>query len=71
MVIAGVVMTLSWLLVLVGAFTAEFGLLLTPAGIIGTLVIPVVSVIWYFVAMAIRRRQGLDMSKIFSEIPPE
>jgi len=71
MVIAGVVTVLSWLLVLVGAFTAEFGLLLTPAGIIGTLVIPVVSIIWYFVAVSIRRRQGLDMGNVFSEIPPE
>lgn len=71
MVIAGVVMTLSWLFVLVGAFTAEFGLTLTPAAIAGTLAIPVVSVIWYFAAVAIRRHQGLDMSKVFSEIPPE
>jgi APA family basic amino acid/polyamine antiporter len=71
-VIAGVVMTLSWLFVLVAAFTAtQFGLSVTPTAMIEAFAVPIIAIIWYFVAIGIRRSQGMDMSKVFSEIPPE
>lgn len=72
MVIAGIVTMLSWAFVLVAAFTAaQFGLSVTPLAMIEAFAVPVIAIIWYFIAMTVRRGQGVDMNRVFSEIPPE
>lgn len=72
MVIAGVVTMLSWLFVLIAAFTAsQFGLKVTPLAMIEAFTVPIIAIIWYFVAVGIRNRQGINMNQVFSEIPPE
>jgi hypothetical protein len=72
MVIAGIVSMLTWLFVLIAAFTAsQFGLLVTPLAMIEAFAAPVIAIIWYFIAVAVRRRQGINMPQVFSEIPPE
>jgi basic amino acid/polyamine antiporter, APA family len=72
MVIAGIVTMVTWLFVLIAAFTAsQFGLLVTPLAMIEAFAAPVIAIIWYFIAVAVRRRQGINMTQVFSEIPPE
>jgi amino acid transporter len=72
MVIAGVVTMLTWLFVLIAAFTAsQFGLVVTPLAMIEAFAAPVIAIIWYFIAVGVRRRQGIDMQQVFNEIPPE
>ena len=72
MVIAGVVTMISWLFVLIAAFTAsQFGLKVTALAMIEAFAVPIIAIIWYFIALAVRKRQGINMSQVFSEIPPE
>lgn len=72
MTIAGVITMLSWLFVLIAAFSAsQFGMKVTPLAMIEAFSVPVLAIIWYVVAVAIRKHQGIDMKKVFSEIPPE
>ena len=72
MVIAGAVTMISWLFVLIAAFTAsQFGLTITPLAMIEAFTAPVIAIIWYIIAMAVRRSQGVDMNRVFAEIPPE
>ncbi len=72
MVIAGIVTMLTWLFVLIAAFTAsQFGLMVTPLAMIEAFAAPVIAIIWYFIAVGVRRRQGINMTQVFNEIPPE
>ncbi|HHY80076.1 MAG TPA: APC family permease [Thermoanaerobacter sp.] len=72
MTIAGLITMLSWSFVLIAAFsTSQFGLSVTPIAMIEAFSVPILASIWYFVATSIRKRQGIDISKVFSEIPPE
>jgi APA family basic amino acid/polyamine antiporter len=72
MVICGVVTMLSWAFVLIAAFTAaQFGLKVTVLAMVEAFVVPVIAIVWYLVAMAVRRSQGVDMNRVFAEIPPE
>lgn len=72
MTLAGVLTMLSWLFVLIAAFSAsQFGLKVTPLAMIEAFTVPVIAIIWYAAAVIIRKRQGLDMKKVLSEIPPE
>lgn len=72
MSIAGVVTMLSWAFVLVAAFTAaQFGLKVEPLAMIEAFAVPVIAIIWYLVAVNMRRSQGVDMNRVFAEIPPE
>ncbi len=72
MSIAGVVTILSWLFVLIAAFTAtQFGLKITGLAMIEAFAVPVIAIVWYFIAMGVRRSQGINMGQVFSEIPPE
>jgi len=72
MTIAGIVTMVTWLFVLIAAFTAsQFGLKITALAMIESFAVPILAAIWYFIVTAIRRKQGVDMKKVFSEIPPE
>lgn len=72
MTIAGVLTMLSWIFVLIAAFSAtQFGMNVTPLAMIEAFSVPVIAAIWYVVAVLIRKHQGIDMKKVFSEIPPE
>jgi hypothetical protein len=72
MVLLGIVTMITWGFVLVAAFTAsQFGLSVTPLAMGEAFAVPVIAIIWYAVAMLVRRRQGVDMARVFSEIPPE
>ncbi len=72
MTVAGIVTAVSWLFVLIAAFSAsQFGMKVTPVAMMEAFAVPVIAIIWYVVAVKIRKRQGIDMKKVFSEIPPE
>jgi amino acid transporter len=72
MVICGVVTMITWAFVLYAAFTAtQFGLKITALAMIEPFVVPVIAIVWYLIAMYVRRSQGVDMNRVFSEIPPE
>jgi amino acid transporter len=72
MTLAGIVTMISWLFVLIAAFSAsQFGMDVTPIAMIEAFCVPIIAVIWYVIAVKIRKRQGLDMKKVFLEIPPE
>jgi len=72
MTIAGVWTMVSWIFVLVAAFTAsQFGMKITWVAMAEAFAVPVLASIWYFIAVKVRKHQGLDMKKVFSEIPPE
>jgi amino acid transporter len=72
MAIAGAVTTLSWLFVLGAAFGAtQFGLKVEPTAIAEAFVVPVIAAVWYWLAVWLRRRSGIDMRRVFAEIPPE
>jgi hypothetical protein len=49
---------------------ADYGAF-TPQSLTWWIIVFAISVIWYFVARAIRRRQGVDMDARFEEIPIE
>ena len=72
MSIAGVITMITWLFVLIAAFTAsQFGLSVTPLAMIEAFSVPIIAIVWYFIALAVRKKQGIDMKRVFSEIPPE
>ena len=72
MVIAGIVTMVTWLFVLIAAFTAsQFGLTVTPLAMIEAFAAPVIAIVWYFIAIGVCRRQGINMTQVFNEIPPE
>jgi len=72
MSLAGIITSVSWAFVLVAAFSAsQFGLDVTPVAMIEAFAVPVIAIIWYLVAVAVRKRQGVDLKKAFAEIPPE
>ncbi|MCL4562028.1 MAG: APC family permease [Chloroflexi bacterium] len=72
MVWAGIVMMITWAFVMVAAFTAsQFGLNVSPLAMIEAFTAPIIAIIWYIIARVIRRNQGIDMDRVFAEIPPE
>lgn len=72
MSIAGVITMLSWAFVLYAALTqAQFGLKIEPVAMIEAFAVPVIAIIWYLVAVNMRKNQGVDMNRVFAEIPPE
>ncbi len=72
MVICGVVTMITWAFVLYAAFTAtQFGLQITATAMIEAFAVPVIAAVWYLIAMSVRRSQGVDMNRVFTEIPPE
>jgi APA family basic amino acid/polyamine antiporter len=72
MVIAGAITMITWAFVLVAAFTAsQFGLNVTPLAMIEAFTAPIIAIIWYFIAVSIRKNQGVNMKRVFQEIPPE
>lgn len=72
MTIAGVVTMISWLFVLIAAFSAsQFGMKVTALAMFEAFSVPIIAIIWYVIAVLVRKHQGIDMKKVFSEIPPE
>ena len=71
-VLAGVVNLVLFTIILYSSFTLP-----AFAGPVGTIAVAfvlgiyVVGVIIYFVAAAIRSRQGINLNLLYSEIPPE
>jgi hypothetical protein len=60
--------------ILYGYVVFKYGLLppaQQPAGIAITLGVVVVSVLIYYVAYYVRKRQGIDLGLVFKELPPE
>jgi basic amino acid/polyamine antiporter, APA family len=52
-------------------FAKDIGLKYVGATEIATVLVFVVPAIWWFIARAIRRRQGVDLALAYREIPPE
>lgn len=72
MTIAGCVTAVTWLFVLIAAFSAtQFGLAVTPVAMAESFAVPVLAAIWYFAARAVRARQGINLQNVFTQIPPE
>lgn len=72
MTVAGVVTMISWLFVLIAAFSAsQFGMKVEPISMIEAFSVPIIAIVWYVIAVKLRKHQGIDMKKVFSEIPPE
>jgi basic amino acid/polyamine antiporter, APA family len=66
----GLASMVVWTFVVVAAFTTGFmSTSLQP--MIDSVVVPVGAAVYYFAARYVRRRQGLDLSRVFGEIPPE
>ena len=71
-VIAGVVSILAE--ILYGYVVFKYGLLPPSSQAIGlviTLAVIVLSALWYYVAYYVRKREGIDLSLVFKELPPE
>lgn len=61
----------AWAFVIWTAFHTGFGGALGWKPMVKAFTAPVIAIIWYLVAWAYRRSQGIDLSKTFHEIPPE
>ncbi|MGC9100647.1 MAG: APC family permease [Caldisericum sp.] len=72
MVIAGIVTVITWGTVFVAAFLVpQFGLKVEALAMIEAFSVPVIAIIWYLIAVVVRKSQGIDITKVFTEIPPE
>lgn len=72
MTISGIVTVITWGMVFVAAFLVpQFGLKIEPIAMIEAFSVPVIAVIWYLIAVTVRRAQGIDITQVFTEIPPE
>jgi hypothetical protein len=70
--IAGLVNLVLFTLILYSSFTLPaFSGPVGPVAIAFVLGIYVVGLVIYFVALAVRRQQGVDLNLLYSEIPPE
>ncbi len=70
--IAGVVNLVLFSVILYSSYTLPaFAGPVGPIAIAFVLGIYIVGLLLYFVVAAIRRRQGIDLSLLYSEIPPE
>jgi basic amino acid/polyamine antiporter, APA family len=66
-----IVSAVSWVFVIWVAFHTGFGGTLSAKPMLEALAAPIIAVVWYLVAWAYRRSQGVSFSKVFAEIPPE
>jgi amino acid transporter len=72
MVVGGVVGVISWCFILVAAFLVPaFGMQITPLAMIEAFTVPVIGVVWYLIAVAVRKKQGVDFKQMYTELPPE
>lgn len=70
--IAGFISVLTWVFVLIVAFSAsQFGLQITGKAMIEAFSVPVLAIIYYLIINIIRRSQNIDLSATFKELPPE
>jgi hypothetical protein len=66
--IAGGITTVT---MVASAVSNSASILASPIALAGTLSLFLVGGIFYYVAKAVRTREGLDVSLLFKEIPPE
>jgi basic amino acid/polyamine antiporter, APA family len=70
-VIAGVVMLISWGFVLYVAFsTTAFGQI-SLKSMIEAFAVPIIGLVYYLIVRMVRARQGIKLQAAFQEIPPE
>ena len=72
MVVAGVISIVAE--VLYGWVVFKYGLLppsSQPLGLIITIAVIVISAVLYYVAYYVRKGEGIDVSLVFKELPPE
>jgi APA family basic amino acid/polyamine antiporter len=61
----------AWAFVVWAAFHSGFGGSLTWGPMSKVFLAPGIGVVWYLIAWTYRRRKGVDLAKVFREIPPE
>ncbi len=69
--IVSIVSGVSWIFVVYIAFSSGFGGVLGIKPMLEALTAPIIAIIWYVVARIYRKSRGMDLKKVFSEIPPE
>ncbi len=70
-VIAGVVMLLSWGFVLYVTFTTTAFGQISLTSMIEAFIVPVIGLVYYLIVRMVRARQGIQLQAAFQEIPPE
>ena len=69
--IVGVISAGAWAFVVWTAFHTGFGGTLSWKPMIQAFVPTMIAIVWYLVAVALRRSQGISLARTFQEIPPE
>ncbi len=70
--IAGLISIVTWVFVLVVAFSAsQFGLQVTGKAMIEAFTVPVLAIIYYIIVSIVRKSQHIDLSATFRALPPE
>ena len=70
-VIAGVVMLISWGFVLYVAFTTTAFGQISLKSMIEAFSVPIIGLVYYLIVRMVRARQGIKLQAAFQEIPPE
>lgn len=65
------VSAVAWAFVIWVAFHTGFGGTLGWRPMVKAFTAPIIAIVWYLIAWAYRRGQGIDLSRTFHEIPPE
>ena len=66
-----IVSLLSWGFVIWTAFSTGFGGSFTLRPMLESSAVPIMAVLWYIGVRVYRRRQGVNLGRLFQEIPPE
>lgn len=70
-VIAGVVMLISWGFVLYVTFTTTAFGQISLTSMLEAFAVPIIGLVYYLIVRAIRAREGIKLQAAFQEIPPE
>ena len=66
-----IVSLVSWAFVIWTAFSTGFGGSLSLRPMLESAAVPIGAAVWYFGVRLYRRRQGVNLGRLFQEIPPE
>lgn len=69
--IIGVIAAASWVFVIYAALSTGFSGQLGWRPMLEALTAPAIAIVWYIGARLYRRNQGVQMARVFQEIPPE
>jgi amino acid transporter len=61
----------SWAFVIWTAFSTGFGGSFSPKPMLESSAVPILAIVWYIGVRMYRRRQGVNLGRLFQEIPPE